>query len=158
MDKAKNIIITGEEVDFNFEELKSMGVSVYHYPMISISKIDNQIDSNDYDYIIFTSKNGVRYFLKNLSSKINRNLKFICIGNKTAQLLVENKLNPYFIVKRNYSQFMCEEIKGLNIDKKAKILLVLWYKPNSTKKISFNSSFTEDNPRIVNIEAKYITK
>ena len=124
MDKAKNIIITGEEVDFNFEELKSMGVSVYHYPMISISKIDNQIDSNDYDYIIFTSKNGVRYFLKNLSSKINRNLKFICIGNKTAQLLVENKLNPYFIVKRNYSQFMCEEIKGLNIDKKAKILLV----------------------------------
>jgi uroporphyrinogen-III synthase len=100
LDKAKNIIITGEEVDFNFEELKSMGVSVYHYPMISISKIDNQIDSNDYDYIIFTSKNGVRYFLKNLSSKINRNLKFICIGNKTAQSLVENKLNPYFHCKK----------------------------------------------------------
>lgn len=124
MDKAKNIIITGEEVDFKFEELKRMGVSVYHYPMISISKIDNQIDSNNYDYIIFTSKNGVKYFLENLSSKINSNLKFICIGNKTAQLLVENKLNPYFIVKRNYSQFMCEEIKGLNIDKKDKILLV----------------------------------
>ena len=124
MDKAKNIIITGEEVDFKFEELKRMGVSVYHYPMISISKIDNQIDSNNYDYIIFTSKNGVKYFLENLSSKINSNLKFICIGNKTAQLLVENKLNPYLIVKRNYSQFMCEEIEGLNIDKKAKILLV----------------------------------
>ena len=124
MDRAKNIIITGEEVDFNFEELKSMGVSVFHYPMISISKIDNQIESNDYEYIIFTSKNGVRYFLKNLNSKINSNLKFICIGNKTAQSLIENKLTPYFIVKRNYSRFMCEEIKGLNIDKKAKILLV----------------------------------
>jgi len=124
LDKAKNIIITGEEVDFKFEELESMGVSVYHYPMISISKIDNQIDSSNYDYIIFTSKNGVKYFLKNLSSKINRNLKFICIGNKTAQSLIKNKLNPYFIVKRNYSQFMCEEIKGLNIDKKSKILLV----------------------------------
>ena len=46
MDRAKNIIITGEEVDFNFEELKSMGVSVFHYPMISISKIDNQTDNS----------------------------------------------------------------------------------------------------------------
>ena len=110
MDRAKNIIITGEEVDFNFEELKSMGVSVFHFPMISISKIDNQIESNDYEYIIFTSKNGVRYFLKNLNSKINSNLKFICIGNKTAQSLIENKLTPYFIVKRNYSKFRFNNI------------------------------------------------
>ena len=39
-----NIILTGEEIDFNFSELKSMGVDIYHYPMISTSKIINSIN------------------------------------------------------------------------------------------------------------------
>ena len=48
----------------------------------------------------------------------------IAADHPNLESLIENKLTPYFIVKRNYSRFMCEEIKGLNIDKKAKILLV----------------------------------
>ncbi|GIR99447.1 MAG: hypothetical protein CM15mP102_02680 [Flavobacteriales bacterium] len=50
--------------------------------MIFTSGIDMTIDPNIYNYIIFTSKNGVKYFLKNISTSINRDIKFICIGKK----------------------------------------------------------------------------
>ena len=76
-----NIILTGEEIDFNFSELKSMGVDIYHYPMISTSKIINSINPNNFQYVIFTSKNGVKYFMNNLTAKIDDALGFICIGS-----------------------------------------------------------------------------
>ena len=66
-----NIIITGEEFDYSFDKLKAMEVNIFHYPMIFTSGIDMTIDPNIYNYIIFTSKNGVKYFLKNISTSIN---------------------------------------------------------------------------------------
>ena len=77
-----NIIITGEDFDYRFDELKAMEVNIFHYPMIFTSGIDMNIDPNIYNYIIFTSKNGVKYFLKNISTSINRDIKFICIKEK----------------------------------------------------------------------------
>ena len=82
-----NIIITGEDFDYGFNELKAMEVDIFHYPMIYTLGIDINIQPNIYNYIIFTSKNGVKYFLKNVSTSINRDIKFICIGKKTAEAL-----------------------------------------------------------------------
>ena len=56
-----NIIITGEDFDYSFDELKAMEANILHYPMIYTSSVDVQIDPNPYKYIIFTSKNGVKY-------------------------------------------------------------------------------------------------
>ena len=64
MNKSK-IIITGEDFDYGFNELKAMEVDIFHYPMIYTLGIDINIQPNIYNYIIFTSKNGVKYFLKN---------------------------------------------------------------------------------------------
>ena len=119
-----NIIITGEDFDFGFNELKAMEVDIFHYPMIYTLGIDINIQPNIYNYIIFTSKNGVKYFLKNVSTSINRDIKFICIGKKTAEALKRNKHNPDIVVKRNYSKFMCDEIKNMGISKNKKLLLI----------------------------------
>ena len=119
-----NIIITGEDFDYDFNELKAMKVDVFHYPMIYTLGIDVNIQPNIYNYIIFTSKNGVKYFLKNVSTSINRGLKFICIGKKTAEVLKRNNLNPDIVVRRNYSKFMCDEIKNMGISKNKKLLLI----------------------------------
>jgi len=119
-----NIIITGEEFDYSFDKLKAMEVNIFHYPMIFTSGIDMTIDPNIYNYIIFTSKNGVKYFLKNISTSINRDIKFICIGKKTAEVLKKNKFNPDIVVRRNYSKFMCDEIKNMGISKNKKLLLI----------------------------------
>jgi len=119
-----NIIITGEDFDYDFNELKAMEVDIFHYPMIYTLGIDINIQPNIYNYIIFTSKNGVKYFLKNVSTSINRDIKFICIGKKTAEALKRNKHNPDIVVKRNYSKFMCDEIKNMGISKNKKLLLI----------------------------------
>ena len=97
-----NIIITGEDFDYSFDKLKAMEVNIFHYPMIFTSGIDINIDPNIYNYIIFTSKNGVQYFLKNISTSINSDIKLICIGKKPAEVLRKNKFNPYIFVRRNY--------------------------------------------------------
>ena len=119
-----NIIITGEDFDYSFDKLKAMEVNIFHYPMIFTSGIDINIDPNIYNYIIFTSKNGVKYFLKNISTSIKRDIRFICIGKKTAEVLKKNKLNPDIVVRRNYSKFMCDEIKNMGISKNKKLLLI----------------------------------
>ena len=71
MNNNYNLILTGDEIDFEFSELKKIGVYIYHYPMILISKLENLVNPNDYDFIIFTSKNGVKYFMDNLTERIN---------------------------------------------------------------------------------------
>lgn len=119
-----NIIITGEDYDYGFNELKAMDVNIFHYPMIYTLGVDINIDPNIYNYIVFTSKNGVKYFLKNVSTSINCNIKFICIGKKTAEVLKSNNLNPDIVVRRNYSKFMCNEIKNMGISKNNKLLLI----------------------------------
>ena len=119
-----NIIITGEDYDFGFDELKAMDVNILHYPMIFTLGVDINIHPNIYNYIIFTSKNGIKYFLKNTSTSINKNVKFICIGKKTAEVLKTNNLNPDIVVRRNYSKFMCNEIKNMGISKNKKLLLI----------------------------------
>ena len=119
-----NIIITGEDYDYGFNELKAMDVNIFHYPMIYTLGVDINIHPNIYNYIIFTSKNGVKYFLKNVSISINSNVKFICIGKKTAEVLKSNNLNPDIVVRRNYSKFMCNEIKNMGISKNNKLLLI----------------------------------
>ena len=119
-----NIIITGEDFDYGFNELKAMEVDIFHYPMIYTLGIDINIQPNIYNYIIFTSKNGVKYFLKNVSTSINRDIKFICIGKKTAEALKRNNHNPDIVVRRNYSKFMCNEIKNMGISKNNKLLLI----------------------------------
>ena len=77
-----NIIITGEEFDYSFDKLKAMEVNIFHYPMIFTSGIDINIDPNIYNYIIFTSKNGVKYFLKNISTSINRDINLYALVKK----------------------------------------------------------------------------
>ncbi len=119
-----NIIITGEDFDYSFDELKAMEVSILHYPMIFTTGINIDINPNTYNYVIFTSKNGVKYFLKNISTSINRDIKFICIGEKTAEVLKKNNFNPDIVVRRNYSKFMCDEIKNMGISKNKKLLLI----------------------------------
>ena len=119
-----NIIITGEDYDYGFNELKAMDVNIFHYPMIYTLGVDINIHPNIYNYIIFTSKNGVKYFLKNVSTSISSNIKFICIGKKTAEVLKSNNLNPDILVRRNYSKFMCNEIKNMGISKNNKLLLI----------------------------------
>ena len=95
------IVTTNELYSKGFSILSENGAKVYHFPMISTSIININIDTKSYTCLIFTSKNGVKYFLKN--NKKIEDKKIITIGNKTAQELKKYGFKADYICSRNYS-------------------------------------------------------
>ena len=70
LDKV-NIIITSEDNPSGFSTLNKLDVKVLHFPLIKTvpySEIQ-YFDIKKIDYIIFTSKKGVKYFFENQECK-----------------------------------------------------------------------------------------
>lgn len=116
------IVTTNELYSKGFSILSENGAKVYHFPMISTSIININIDTKSYTCLIFTSKNGVKYFLKN--NKKIEDKKIITIGNKTAQELKKYGFKADYICSRNYSNEMSNELKKNNVLLDQKSLLV----------------------------------
>ena len=125
-DNKINIVLTNENFEKGFSKLNNNGIKLLHFPMIKTTLIKQDVNLNNIDSIIFTSKNGVNYFFKN-EHVLKRKLKdkfFICIGKKTAQKLKEIGFEASYTCKRNYSKFMAEEIKENEVLKNRRCLLV----------------------------------
>ena len=122
------VILTNENFEKGFLRLRRSGVNLLHFPMIKTSsrKQNSNIDLKDKECIIFTSKNGVKYFFTDsLAKEIKMDEKFfVCIGKKTAQKLKEFGFKASYVCKRNYSKFMSDEIKKSGVLKDKKSLLV----------------------------------
>ena len=116
------IVTTNEFYSEGFSRLSENGAKVYHFPMISTSSININIDTKSYTCLIFTSKNGIKYFLKN--NKKIESKKIITIGNKTAQELKKYGFKADYICSRNYSNEMSDELKTNNVLLDQKSLLV----------------------------------
>ena len=74
--KNINIILTNEHKSDGFKSLIASGMIIHHYPMIRTSKKTNYQthNLNDYDSFIFTSRNGVSFFLIWILLKIKTRL------------------------------------------------------------------------------------
>ena len=119
----KHIILTNEGDITGFKSLLSNDLQIHHFPLINIDPIDfNHKDLKIYDYIVFTSKNGVKNFLDKVD--IPNDMKFICIGNKTEKILNEYGFKSAFTPKRNYSTLMASELKKNKLINGRKVLLV----------------------------------
>ncbi|WP_299237578.1 uroporphyrinogen-III synthase [Sulfurihydrogenibium sp.] len=98
----KNIIITREAS--GFEEVKDLfinaGFNPISFPLIRFEPVEiKNFNLEDYEYLIFTSKNAVRYFFSQIP-KIDK--KIIAVGEKTAKYL-ENLGYKDIIVPEVYS-------------------------------------------------------
>ena len=127
LDKV-NIIITGEDKPNGFASLNKLDAKISHYPMIKTSacKEIQGFDIKEIEFIIFTSKKGIKYFFDNQNSN-NQDFslkKFICLGEKTEKELNEYNYKAYYTCKRNYSETMCEELKKSKIIESKNVLLV----------------------------------
>jgi hydroxymethylbilane synthase len=110
-----------ETTDALPELLKAMGARVVSLPMIEIvmtqtseeeKELFQQIDQ--FDWIFFTSKNGVANFFKQLidvkgSTELARHIKKAVIGSKTAAELEYYGYAPDFMSKGNTSEEMLEQ-------------------------------------------------
>lgn len=89
------ILVTREHLE-GFEPLEELGAEILAFPTIEIvpplnyRELDVALDTIEtYDWLIFTSRNGVKYFLKRFSEKDRdirdlKGIKICTIGNRTA--------------------------------------------------------------------------
>lgn len=117
-----SIITTNEFNSKGFSKLSENGANVYHFPMIKTESLERKVNTKDYSCLIFTSKNGVRYFFQN--NNIDSNIKAITIGYKTAEELKKYGIKADYICSRNYSNEMAIELKKNNVLKNEKSLLL----------------------------------
>jgi uroporphyrinogen III methyltransferase/synthase len=90
------VLVTREHAE-GFERLEELGAEIIEFPTIEIvppeshEELDSSIERvTTYDWLIFTSRNGVKYFFRRYFEKDRdirdlRGIKICAVGSKTAQ-------------------------------------------------------------------------
>lgn len=128
--KNKLIVITRPELDNLLfkQQLEQYSAQVYLFPTIKIVDVQNADTMHDitkYNWIIFTSANGVDFFMSTLKrlridQEILKNKKIAVVGPKTAEKAKEYDLSVDFIPSKYTTDQLVKEL--INI-KNQKILL-----------------------------------
>ncbi|MGQ1890858.1 uroporphyrinogen-III synthase [Thermophagus sp. OGC60D27] len=126
MEKAPTIITTWPwRTGDRFREVMNRhGISVLSFPMIEIRDLSFRLNRGleAYDWVVFTSKNGIRAFLKQHSfSKAN---KIAVLGSGTASVLRDNGYEPDFEGSGQSGVLFARELNGV-IGSGQNILLAL---------------------------------
>ena len=123
---GKKILITrAREQSAEFAiRLKALGGEVIEFPTIEIAPplrwngLDQAIDHlGSYNWIIFTSANGVNYFWQRLKGKNDHfppSLKVCAIGPATARQLKEKKIPIDYMPKEYIAEAILEGFKKMN--------------------------------------------
>ncbi len=133
---GKNIIITRarEQASSLSEKLTLLGANVIEFPTIEIvepddfTEIDNAIKNlRTYNWLIFTSVNGVKLFFKRLyyHKKDVRelyNIKICAIGPKTAKTFKEFGIYPDVIPEKYQAEYVIESLEKEGIKGKKFLL------------------------------------
>ena len=123
---GKNILVTRSRTQASklTKLLSNLGANCVEVPAIKIIEpsdnyqaVDNFIDKiHDYNFIIFTSENGVKCFferlkLKNHDTRSLSNAKIAAIGSSTANELLNHGINADFIPKEFKAEAIIELLK-----------------------------------------------
>jgi len=133
---GKNIIITRarEQASDLSSQLTELGANVIEFPTIEIkepddfSELDNAIENlENYDFMIFTSVNGVilffkRLFYKGFDARKLANVKICAIGPKTAKQFENFGIKPDVMPKKYQAEYIIEELEKLGIKGKKFLL------------------------------------
>jgi len=150
---AKNIILTNEGDISGFNNLVKNNFKVHHHPLIEIESIEFKInDLESYDYVVFTSKNGVKNFFNKV--KTNNDTKFICIGSKTEYILNKCGHVSVFTSKRNYSEIMAAELKKNKLINGKNVLLIQGQLAKDDLKLELEKFCNVDRINVYNTKAK----
>ena len=122
----KHIVLTHFGSTDSFQSLKEYGATLHHFPMIDIVANSDvkSFSLSDFDYYIFTSKNGVNSFF-NLDFVKGKTIKAICLGKKTKGELTKNGVEAVFISSESYAENLISELVENQLLNNKKVLLVL---------------------------------
>lgn len=101
---GKSVVVTrtkGQASEFS-RLLKKEGANVIEIPSLEMKLVKSKMDCTPFDVAIFTSQNGVSAFLKN-RNKLGSSCRIIAVGEKTAALLVKNKMKVSAIPQSEFT-------------------------------------------------------
>ena len=150
---AKHVILTNEGDISGFNNLVKNNFKVHHFPLVKIQPVEFKINNlESYDYVIFTSKNGVKNFFSKI--KISDNVKFICIGNKTEQLLNKYGYVSLHVSKKNYSEIMANDLKKNKLINGKNVLLIQGKIAKDDLRLELKKFCNVDRVNVYNTNAK----
>jgi uroporphyrinogen III methyltransferase/synthase len=118
------ILVTREHPE-GIEPLEDLGAELIEFPTIEIappesySELDSAIDRIEkYDWLIFTSRNGVKYFLKRLFEKGRdirdlKGIKICAVGSKTAEEIRNYGMKVDLIPEEYSSEGLIKLFEGI---------------------------------------------
>ncbi len=133
---GKGIVVTRarEQASGLAKSLSDLGAHVLQFPTIEIHDLPDYTEVrehmgklNEYQWLVFTSVNGVKYFWKELAlqkkdSRALNAIKVAAIGPATADALRERGIEPDFVPERYVAEGVVEGMLALGM-KGQKILL-----------------------------------
>ena len=117
--------------------LSNEGAVVYNMPLISIhpASLTEEIKTvlyrlDSFDWLIFTSQNGVKHFLNLMSSALQNNrlperLKIAVFGHKASDMLQNNNITPDFVSTAKSSDEFYDTLGTYIIKQNENVLLAL---------------------------------
>ena len=158
---GKKIVVTRPRMSGNVlsTKLRNLGAFVYDYPCIDIEEIlDNKLLDieinriNEYNWLVFTSKNGVKIFFDYLRKnkkdfRVLSNLKIAAIGSQTAKSLNDYGIIVDYIPDVYEGKYLGEGLSQI-VGKNEKVLLLRALKGTQeiTNKLSENNIYYMDIP------------
>ncbi len=126
---GKGIVVTRarEQASTIANDLAALGAHVIQFPTIEIhpmpdyAEVDESIKKlNTYQWLVFTSVNGVKHFwkrlaLQKLDSRSLHGIKVAAIGPATAEILREKGINPDFIPEKYVAEGVVEGMLALGM-------------------------------------------
>ncbi len=151
--KGKTIISTYPKKipDVLADSLESLGAKVLSLPMIQISPIPFSLEKNieQYNWIVFTSKNAIPPFFKKI--QLSNQNKIAVIGKGTADELSKHEYQASFIGSGKSGEDFAEELVQL-VPEGESILLVLGQLAPNTIQQKLSSKNSVDRIDVYNTE------
>ncbi|TCK05228.1 uroporphyrinogen-III synthase [Phorcysia thermohydrogeniphila] len=127
------VFISAEVSREQEERLKKAGFSVTAFPLIKTSPLPFEPEEAyrfNPDFVVISSKNGVKHFFSRVSPSEFKNAKFIAVGSSTSQKLRELGIEP--LIPENFSgEGVIELLKTLDL--KGKRFLIV--RPKVARKL-----------------------
>jgi len=133
---GKNIVVTRarEQASEFSRKLQELGANTIEFPTIEVAPPDDwaQLDRaisqlGEYDWMVFTSVNGVRFFLDRLKAlghdlRALSHTRIAAIGPKTASMWRSLYVEPDLVPQEYRAEAIVEAFKGLGLTR-AKVLI-----------------------------------
>lgn len=93
----KKILVTREasQADEFIKVIKRRGGVAITCPLLKVVCLDKKININHYEWIFFTSANGVKCYFN--QATLNKNIKIAVVGHKTEEALIKQGYKADFI-------------------------------------------------------------